>query len=187
MKATNRLEPEDWIKAASRALTLDGHAAIKVEKIARDLGVTKGSFYWHFKDLKALQHAMLEHWEIITTDEIIAAAENSEDGLESILLGIMTYALIAPPEDYGGPGAESAIREWARHDDIVQDCLRRVDARRLSFLKSQFRKHGFNASDAEQKTAMFYSTVIGAGWLSNTTNIKLKTLEWFIRNLLAKN
>ena len=108
------LEPTDWIKAAFRALTAGGPQAVRVEKLARDLGVTKGSFYWHFDDLSALQSAMLAHWQSVSTDDVIGMAEEAETDLAVLLEGLLIEAVSGAAADYGGPLAEMAIREWAR-------------------------------------------------------------------------
>ncbi len=185
MSKSKTLDAEDWIKAAARSLTLSGPNGIKVERLARELNVTKGSFYWHFKDVNALKLAMLERWETITTEDIITGAVKSDDALENVLLNIAILGLVKPPADYGGARAESAIREWAKYDQDVDDSIKRVDTRRLSFLRTRFEHAGLSKQDAEQRSALFYATMIGAGWLTNTLTLKTETIRDFIRSLLS--
>ncbi|HGG65918.1 MAG TPA: TetR/AcrR family transcriptional regulator, partial [Rhodobacteraceae bacterium] len=71
-----RLSPTDWIQAAFRALTAGGPQAIRAEAIARALKVSKGSFYWHFKDVHALKQAMLDHWQQVATQDVIDLVES---------------------------------------------------------------------------------------------------------------
>ena len=78
MKKKNSLEPEDWIKGGFRALASGGEQAIRIEAIAREMKVSKGSFYWHFKNLATLKKDMLEHWAKLATFDIIADLSGPE-------------------------------------------------------------------------------------------------------------
>ena len=71
----DRLDREDWVNAAFERLGAGGVEAVRVEPLAKDLGVTKGSFYWHFRDREALLDAVLEAWEARETDHYIKTAE----------------------------------------------------------------------------------------------------------------
>ena len=185
MSKSKTLDAEDWIKAAARTLTVNGPNEIKVERLARELNVTKGSFYWHFKNLNSLKLAMLTRWETITTEDIINGAVNSDETLETVLFNIAILGLVNPPEAYGGARTESAIREWAKYNQDVSNSIKRVDARRLSFLQRKFEDAGLSKEDAEQRSALFYATMIGAGWLSKTLTLKPETIRQFIRSLLS--
>jgi AcrR family transcriptional regulator len=187
MSKTKSLDPTDWIKAAFRALTAGGPEAVRVEKLARDLGVTKGSFYWHFEDLPALQAAMLAHWQDVATGHVIAQAEEAGTGLETLLTGLLTEAASGQCADYGGPLAEAAIREWARSHAGAADAVAGVDARRLSFLQKKFEDRGFAPSVAGQRAALFYATLVGAELLSATAALYPETIEAFTRGLLRDN
>lgn len=72
------LSREDWLLAGLRALASGGPEAIKAERLARGLGTTKGSFYWHFKDVPAFRAAMLDHWRNRALTSIIAEIENEQ-------------------------------------------------------------------------------------------------------------
>ena len=78
------LSPADWSRAAFRALALGGVEAVAVEPIAAELGATKGSFYWHFKNRDALIAATLEEWERRLTDTVIERLERSADPAERL-------------------------------------------------------------------------------------------------------
>lgn len=132
----SRLNQADWIAAGFRALTLKGPQALKAEPLARDLKTTKGSFYWHFKDVPAFQAAMLAYWEGKATHEIITLL----DAIPAPENKLRTLAQLAtqPQENYGGTGAEPAIRAWAKSDASVEAAVQRVDEARLDYLSDVF-------------------------------------------------
>src|ERR671916_708238 len=76
------LQAEDWVEAARTAMAEGGIEAVAVEPLARRLGVTKGSFYWHFKDRRALLEAMLGRWERESTEAVISTTRSISDPLE---------------------------------------------------------------------------------------------------------
>jgi AcrR family transcriptional regulator len=179
------LEPTDWIKAAFRALTAGGPQAVRVEKLARDLGVTKGSFYWHFDDLSALQSAMLAHWQSVSTDDVIGMAEEAETDLAVLLEGLLIEAVSGAAADYGGPLAEMAIREWARSHAGAAHAVALIDQRRLSFLQAQFENRGLAPDHAAQRAALFYATLLGAEVLQARAALSDATIAAFTQALLA--
>ena len=184
MGAARSLEPADWIKAAFRALTAGGPQAVRAEKLARDLGVTKGSFYWHFDDLPALQSAMLVHWQSVATDDVIATAETAETSLEDLLAGLLAEAVAGMAADYGGPLAEAGIREWARSHAGAAQAVAQVDQRRLSFLQAQFENRGFAPDHAARRAGLFYATLLGVEILSARVALSHEMIAGFTQALL---
>ncbi len=156
----------DWLQGAFRALTKGGPQAIRVEAIARDLKISKGSFYWHFKNVSTLKDAMLEHWSESATGEIIEAVEGSEmtpaDQLR-MLVEITTGDLDEP---YGGPLAELAIRDWARYDDKAAKKLAIVDKQRLAYGEQLFDRLGQSREASSQSSSLLYSALLGLQQLS---------------------
>lgn len=152
----SRLTQEDWIAAGYRALTSKGPAALKAEPLARTLGTTKGSFYWHFKDVPAFQADMLAFWEDQATTRIITLL----DALPSAEAKLRTLAEVAtaPQEPYGGVGAEPAIRAWAKSDSKVAEAVRRVDAARIAHLSGIFADMQLTNPDLPK---LFYAGLIG--------------------------
>ena len=184
MSKANSLGPIDWIKASFRALTEHGPEAVRVEKLARELGVTKGSFYWHFADLPALQTAMLEHWRDVATETIIHRSEESDAPIATILENLLMEAVSNPATDYGGPQAESAIRGWARSHTTAAETVRQVDRRRLGFLERKLKATGVKPRAAKQCAALYYSTLIGAEQLSETAPLTRKSIQSYVSFLL---
>lgn len=125
-----------WIDAGLAALAEGGPRAVSVEPLAKALGVTKGGFYWHFEDRQALLDALLDDWEHRLVDEVIEAVEAAGGGPRERLRHL--FGLAGAAWSRGAMGAELAIRNWARHDPAVSARLRRVDNRRMDFLRAQF-------------------------------------------------
>lgn len=152
----SKLSQTDWIAAGFRALTTTGPQALKAEPLARTLNTTKGSFYWHFKDVPAFRDQMLACWEEQATRDIISVL----DTLPSPVLKLRTLSQVAtaPQEDYGGIGAEPAIRAWAKGDTQVADAVRRVDAKRLGYLGDIFAEMKLTNPDLPK---LFYAGLIG--------------------------
>lgn len=185
MAKSNSLGPIDWIKAAFRALTTDGINAVRVEKLARSLGVTKGSFYWHFEDLPALQAAMLEHWKEVATENVIQGAQSADTSLEDLLAGLLAEAVSNSAEEYGGALAETAIRAWARTDERAASIVEHVDQRRLSFLTQQFVTSGRSKAEAEELSTLCYAAIIGLEQIAHLATLRAETVASFSSMLIG--
>jgi len=130
---TNRLTRDDWIIAGFHALAADGPRALKAEALARNLGTTKGSFYWHFKDVPAFHAAMLAHWKEKAVSDIIETLEGIPEPRQRFRR-LASMASEAAPERYGGFAVEPAIRAWALQDPLVAAGVADVDKARIAYL-----------------------------------------------------
>ena len=166
MRARPRLNKTDWILAAFRALTRGGPQAIKAELIARDLSVSKGSFYWHFKDVADLRAAMIRHWRQQATDAVIAALDDGGASPQSRLRGLIEITSSDRYDTYGGPLVEAAIRDWARCEGAVMDAVHEVDRRRLAYVEGLFGECGFGGDAARANARTLYGALIGLDLLS---------------------
>src|SRR5688572_20914677 len=121
-----RTPRETWVEEGLRALAEGGVEAVRVEALAKALGVTKGGFYGYFADRRALLTAMLDTWERASVDDVLDRIEHERDDvLDQVrLAGQLTFSShrLLP--------IDLAIRDWARHDQDVAERLRRVDNRR---------------------------------------------------------
>lgn len=188
MSTKKTLSAEDWIKAAFRALNDGGVQAIKAEAIARDLKVSKGSFYWHFRDVPALKVQMLQHWQHVATDAIITDVEAIETSPREQLRALILEATGLPNSSYGGSGVESAIREWARHDNHTAAILKSVDERRLAYLAQLFRKCGQSTGLSTTNAGILYGALIGLEILFSAGLADVRTgLLQLLGQLLAEN
>ena len=161
---TDRLTPEDWIKAAFRRLGQGGIAAVRAEGLARDLGVSKGSFYWHFKDLPDLKAQMLAHWQDQATARILTLAQAGGDTAQARLARLMELATSDLADPYGGLGTEAAIRDWARTDPGAQAVQAAVDAQRLAYLHGLLAEVGLpDPGRAARLVLMTYAGAVHMG------------------------
>lgn len=133
------LTPEDWIAAAFRRLGQGGIDAVRAEALARDLGVSKGSFYWHFRDLADLRARMLAHWQDQATARILSMAQAGGGDGAAQLRRLVALATSDLAEPYGGLSTEAAIRDWARRDPEAASVQGQVDRARLDFVTGLFR------------------------------------------------
>jgi AcrR family transcriptional regulator len=147
---------EDWLRAAAKRLATRGPAAVAVEALARDLGVTKGSFYWHFRDRPALLAALIAQWEVRATAPLIERLRSLSGGPRGRL-----QALLATVAAEGGGSLDPAMRGWALTDDEARAALERVDETRLAFITGEFTGLGFAPTEARTRSRLFYLHLLG--------------------------
>jgi AcrR family transcriptional regulator len=153
--AATRLRPEDWAEAALEALSEGGMAAVAVEPLATRLGTTKGSFYWHFADRRALLAAALELWEQHHTEALITALEQRPDPAER-LQHLLELVVRYSQQDR----VELALLASA-DDALVAPALRRVTERRIGYVRSLYEELGQSRVDAERSALLAVSTYLG--------------------------
>ncbi len=150
------LSRDRWVDAALEALAERGIDAVRVEPLARRLGVTKGSFYWHFRDRGALLVALLERWEEVATQAIIDEVEAVPGPAEAKLRALFAIALATSRMDL-----ETALRQWARRERRVQHAVERVDERRMGYLQGLFEALGHAPEDARARSFLAYASLFG--------------------------
>lgn len=166
MEETQRLDKIAWIHAGFRALSVSGPAALKAEPLARELGVSKGSFYWHFANIKAFQGAMIDYWVAVATEGIMETVDAGADTPAEQLALLVVLATEPPPDAVGGQRAEGAIRCWGRADAAVAERLRAVDSARIDYCAKLFKAHGFAMAKARLHGRLLYAGLIGLEQLS---------------------
>ena len=149
------LTAEDWAAAALDAMAAGGLEAVAVEPLARRLGVTKGSFYWHFASRHALVHAALQMWERIETEDTVAGVEQEPDPYERIVKlfkrGNASYR----------SGRLYLALAAASEDPAVGRVVKRVSERRLAYLHRCYLALGLSERDAKLWSTFAYATYIG--------------------------
>ena len=113
----------DWVVAALEILANEGIEAVRITRLAADLGVTRGSFYWHFKDRDDLLAALIEAWEARNTSALIEALEGSGDLIDAVLA---IFEIWMTDEPFA-PRLDAAMRDWARRDAAVRRVVERAD------------------------------------------------------------
>ena len=154
--AGHRLSVEDWIQAGFAILAESGPNALRVDALCDRLGVTKGSFYWHFSDLAAYRTALVEAWGSLQ-DQDRQLFESSEELAPRERLGMMMQAVVRPEQW----ALERAMRVWALTDDAVAANVRKSDGRVLRAVFSAFADAGFDAEDAAVRAAVFFGAGMG--------------------------
>lgn len=135
---STRLSPEKWIAAGLDALAASGPGALAAEPLARTLKTTKGSFYWHFKDLPAYQRAVVEKWRKDALNDLAQAVASSA-GADQQLRELGRKVL--------SDDKETAFRIWARTDAEVAGVLQGVDRERLTYISLLLRELGLGNAD----------------------------------------
>lgn len=155
--AVTRTPRSSWIDEGLRALAAGGPDAVRIESLARALGVTKGGFYWHFADRGALLTEMLDAWERVSIDEVIELIDAGGGDARERLQRLFTLASSA--EEL--LRIDLAVRDWARRDAAIAERLRRADNRRLAYMRSLFGAFCPDEDEVEVRCAIAFSLWIG--------------------------
>ena len=144
--------------AGFAALAVGGFEALRVEPLAERLGVTKGSFYHHFADRRALHVAMLDAWERRGTTDIIDDVD-AEAATPAERLRRLAHRTLRP--DPAKDAIENAIRAWAATDDVAAAAMSRVDERRVEYTAGLLRAVGMSPAVARRRARLLYRILIG--------------------------
>ena len=179
--APTRTPRSTWIDEGLRALAAGGPDAVRIEPLAQALGVTRGGFYWHFEDRRALLDEMLDTWERRSTDEVLERVE-SEGGDRRAKVrraGMLTFSKELLPIDL-------AVRDWARRDKAVAGRLKRVDNRRIEYLRSLIGELSPDADDVEARSMLAFSLAIGNHFIAadHDDRSRAEVLELAVTRLL---
>src|SRR5207342_3298584 len=151
----SRLTADDWAQAALDLIAEQGVAAVAVEPLARRLGVTKGSFYWHFPSRDALLQAALERWEKVEQEEVFGQMESIADPAERLRV---LFRLVA--HEVKSHVIYSELLKALDHP-TVQPVIDRVSQRRLDYLTASFRQAGMARADAQHRARLAYAAYVG--------------------------
>jgi AcrR family transcriptional regulator len=153
---SSRLSVGDWVQAGFGIVAEEGLKALTIDRLCRRLAVTKGSFYWHFTDMKAYRGALIDTW----------AALRDEDRMHFEGLGTlpprqrlteMMTALVGPRHWM----LERAMREWARSEATVEAAVRASDRRVVCAVRQAFLDDGFDESEADIRANATFAAGIG--------------------------
>src|SRR6476660_716581 len=152
MPAPTRTTRAAWVDAGLAALAEGGPDAVRVDVLAQTLGVTRGGFYHQFDGRQALLDALLDAWETRSTDEVLDRVEREGGDARAKVTkaGLLTFSDDLLPVDL-------AVRDWARRDVAVAERLRRVDNRRMDYLRTLLSKFHTDPDDVEAIALMAFS------------------------------
>jgi AcrR family transcriptional regulator len=153
---------ERWIDEGLRALGAGGPDAVRVESLAKQLGVTKGGFYWHFDDRRALLDAMLDAWEKEGVDDVILQVEADGGDGRTRLRDLFGLARSMPER----LPIELAMRDWARRDRAVKSRLACVDDRRMDYMRGLFGDFCADANDVEVRCFLAFNVWVGQNFVA---------------------
>ncbi len=145
-----------WVDAGLQALAAGGPDAVRIEALAVSLGVSKGGFYWHFADRQALLDEMLDSWEKTVVEDVIARVESQPADSRAKLQHLFE---LAPTVDFP---VELAIRDWSRRDRDVAKRMRRIDNRRMDYVRSLFEEFCRDEDEVEARSMLAFSLFVGS-------------------------
>jgi AcrR family transcriptional regulator len=152
---TDQLSAKDWLDQGLRTLATRGFTALKAEPLAKAMGVSRGSFYWHFADIGAFRSAILKHWREVAAEQIIAnleAASDHDDPLRLLLRQAFGARL----------SLEKAVRTWATVDPAARAAVQAIDRRRLDYVERLLRRaSGLSPGTARARAQILYWAFLG--------------------------
>src|SRR5262245_43252285 len=182
-----RLGRGEWVRAGLLLLGEESVEAVRVEPLAKRLGVTKGSFYWHFSDRSELLGAMLDAWHQWATQSIIERVDRQSQDPAERLRGLLREVVVVRPlsKDVGGL-VELGIRDWARRDRRARAQLESVDSRRLAYIEDLFVRLGCSAEEAKARAFLVYAYIQGELGLRHpaTRAERVERAEWCADRML---
>jgi AcrR family transcriptional regulator len=179
-RPTAPLSPEAWVKAAQALIIREGVSAVAVESLAHALGVTKGSFYWHFENRDALIQAALAAWEQDQSADVVSRYGGIPDPRRR--LRVLLFAAFEDVEN----GLFFAALAVSSEDPRVAPFLRRATERRLAFGVEAFMALGFSEAEARQRALLAYAAYAGYFQLLRATPKAVKDvtdLSGYVRHL----
>jgi AcrR family transcriptional regulator len=151
---SDQLSAKDWLDQGLKTLVKDGFTALKAEPLARAMGVSRGSFYWHFPDVGAFHGAILKHWREVAAEQVIAGLEASAGEVDPLSL-LLRRA-------FGAKQAlEKAMRSWAAVDPRARAAVQAIDRRRVSYIEGLLKRSGLSDHAARARAQILYWTFLG--------------------------
>jgi AcrR family transcriptional regulator len=151
---TEQLSAEDWLDCGLRTLATQGFSALKAEPLAKAMGVSRGSFYWHFADIDTFHAAVLKTWREVAAEAIISdieAASAGDDPLAILLRRVFSEKLTL----------ERAVRNWAAFNAAAKNAVQAIDRRRLDYVEGLMSARGVAPDIALARAQILYWTFLG--------------------------
>jgi AcrR family transcriptional regulator len=153
-RMTDQLSAKDWLNQGLKTLAERGFTALKAEPLAKAMGVSRGSFYWHFADIGAFHAAILDYWREVAAEQIIANLEAASDHDNPLPLLLR--------QAFGARLAlENAVRTWATLDPLARTAVQAIDRRRLDYVENLLRASGLSPNVARARAQILYWAFLG--------------------------
>ena len=169
--SSTRGSPELWLQAARDALLEGGVEAVKIQVLAKDLNLSRASFYWFFKDREELLDALLAQWREKNTGNIIRRANAYADSLAEAILNVCDCWF---DQSLFDSRFEFAIRSWALQSDKILSEVQEADTARIAALTSMFERFGRTTSSAGVRARTIYLVQIGYISMQTKEDIRLR-------------
>lgn len=147
-----------WLRAARDTLVDKGVAHVKILVLARELGVSRSSFYWYFTGRGDILNALLDEWEARNTRVIVANCALPAAGIGEAVCNFFTCFI---DDSLFDQALDFAVRDWARTDDAVRTKIDAADARRLGAVTAMFARHGYAEAEADARARILYYMQLG--------------------------
>jgi len=149
---------DEWLSAARKALVAGGIDQVKIDRLSRQLGVRRSSFYWHFANHARLLDALLDHWTATNTGPLLRAIDAAiAEGPH----GLHRLARLWIDERDFQPAYDTAVREWARKDPAVARAVHAVDEQRIAALTRMMKAYGYRGDEALVRARILYFHQVG--------------------------
>jgi len=179
------LTPDDWIQAATEVLVDQGIDHVRIDVLAGQLQVTRGSFYWHFKDRGELLRSVLKAWREQATVGLTRRLEQAHADPREQLRDVLTLP-------FRGRAArraariELAIRAWARRDEMARYAVDEADGARIGYIAQLFSALGFSIREARHRAFVLYSYVVAESLMASDARTPAPDRPAFVEQLLVQ-
>ena len=149
-KQKKQFSKEIWLQKALKELSKKGNLGLTIEELSKTLGVTKGSFYYHFKNRYDFTLQLFDYWEAISTINVMKHVNQAEGDAAERLLRLTKFLIKKDNWRY-----ELAIRAWVQIHPVLIPMLKQIDLRRYEFVSALFKEMGFTGDDLEMRVKTF--------------------------------
>jgi AcrR family transcriptional regulator len=149
----DQLSAKDWLDQGLKTLAANGSGALKADPLAKALGVSRGSFYWHFADVAAFRAAVLAYWREVSAERVIADLEAAKHENPLLLLLQRTFS--------SHLRLEKAVRSWATFDAEARNAVQAIDRRRTEYIEGRLKLSGLAEDIAQARAQILYWTFVG--------------------------
>lgn len=153
VERSQKLSRDDFLARALEVLSREGEAELRIDRLVKALGVTKGSFYWHFENRADFVHSLAEYWELWSTNRVVEAVDQAEDDPKAKLRTVQEVVTQDDLSRY-----DLVMRSWAAHKPEVARIVASGDRTRFGFVRRQFRRLGYRGADLDFRTRTFVVT-----------------------------
>ncbi len=176
----------DWVAAARDILVSRGVGEVKVLTLSDQLGVSRSSFYWYFKDRTALLDDLLAQWEAANIKTVVAHCEMDAGGIDA---GVCNFFRCFVNRDLFDQRLDFAVREWARRDPAVRTRIDVADTTRLDAVIAMFARHGYPADEADARGRIIYYMQLGyhALEIHETMDTRLRRVTGYLKGFTGRD